>query len=239
MRRGHAGPHRRFAYRGALSRPPRGRTHPTNDRPMLNRHARAVTTKIFTPLAHLLLRMGLTPDAVTVAGTVGVVACALVLYPTGHLLVGSVAIGVLVLSDTVDGIMARASGRTGRWGAYLDSTLDRFGDSAVFAGLAVWFVRGGGSDATAGLALACLVLGSIVSYAKARAEGLGFTANVGVAERGERLLAVLLGAALVGAGVPLPVLQVILGLLAVASLVTVAQRMSTVRRQALAAAAEA
>ncbi|WP_432524237.1 phosphatidylinositol phosphate synthase [Kineococcus sp. SYSU DK006] len=210
---------------------------------MLNRYARAVITKVLAPVAHLLLRMGLTPDAVTFLGTLGVVASALVLYPTGHLFWGSIAVTFFVFSDTLDGIMARATGRSGKWGAYLDSTLDRFGDGAVFGGLAVWFARGGphgGDDPlAAGLALLCLVLGSIVSYAKARAEGLGFTANVGIAERSDRLVAVLVGAALTGLGVPLVFLQVVLGLLAVASLVTVVQRMATVRRQAVAAAAAA
>ncbi len=87
---------------------------------------------------------------------------------------------------------------------------------------------------TAGLALVCLVLGSTVSYVKARAEGLGFTANVGLAERGERIVAVLVGAGFVGLGVPLVFLQVVLALLALASAVTVVQRMAVVRRQALA-----
>jgi CDP-diacylglycerol--glycerol-3-phosphate 3-phosphatidyltransferase len=202
---------------------------------MLNRYARAVVTRFFTPLARFLLRCGVTPDVVTFAGTLGVVVSALVLYPLGHLFWGSLAVTVFVLSDTIDGIMARILGRSGKWGAYLDSTLDRFADSAVFGGLVIWFARGGNDELTAGLALACLVVGSIVSYAKARAEGLGYTANVGIAERGERMVAVLVGAGLVGLGVPLVFLQVVLGLLAVASLVTVVQRMSTVRRQALAA----
>ncbi|MFD0481061.1 phosphatidylinositol phosphate synthase [Kineococcus sp. GCM10028916] len=201
---------------------------------MLNRYARAVVTKVFTPLARLLLRLGVTPDMVTVFGTVCTVLSALVLYPTGHLFWASLAVTVFVLFDTIDGIMARILGRSGKWGAYLDSSLDRFADSAVFGGLVIWFARGGNDELTAGLALACLVFGSIVSYVKARAEGLGYTANVGIAERGERLVAVLVGAGFVGLGVPLPFLQVVLGLLALASVVTVVQRMSTVRRQALA-----
>lgn len=201
---------------------------------MLNRYARAVVTKVFTPLARLLLRLGVTPDAVTVFGTVCTVLSALVLYPLGHLFWASLAVTVFVLFDTIDGIMARILGRSGKWGAYLDSSLDRFADSAVFGGLVIWFARGGNDELTAGLALACLVFGSIVSYVKARAEGLGYTANVGIAERGERLVAVLVGAGFVGLGVPLPFLQVVLGLLALASVVTIVQRMSTVRRQALA-----
>ncbi|MEZ0492908.1 phosphatidylinositol phosphate synthase [Kineococcus sp. TBRC 1896] len=202
---------------------------------MLNTYGRAFATKLFTPIARFLLRCGITPDVVTVAGTVGVVACALGLYPTGHLFWGSLGATVFVLSDTIDGTMARIRGSSGKWGAYLDSSLDRFADAALFGGLVVWFGRGGASDLTAGLALACLVLGSTVSYVKARAEGLGYTANVGLAERGERIVAVLVGAGFVGLGVPLLFLQVVLALLALASAVTVVQRMATVRRQALAA----
>lgn len=200
---------------------------------MLNKYARAFVTKVFTPFARFLLRLGITPDMVTITGTLGVLVCALVLYPLGELFWGSLGVTIFVLSDTVDGTMARIRGRAGTWGAYLDSSLDRFADSAIFGGLVVWFARGGQSDLTAGLALACLVLGSIVSYVKARAEGLGYTANVGIAERGERMVAVLVGAGFVGLGVPLVFLQVVLALLAVASLVTVVQRMATVRRQAL------
>ena len=198
---------------------------------MLNR-LRGAMTRVMTPIADLLLARGVSPDAVTVTGTVLVVLVALVLYPTGHLLAGSLVIGLLVLTDSLDGVMARRSGRSSDWGAFLDSTLDRFADAAVFAGLVLWFSGTGDDRATAVLALACLVLGSIVPYARARAEGLGMTAAVGIAERADRLLAVLLATLLVGAGLPIEVLTVVLGLLAVASAVTVVQRMATVRHQA-------
>jgi CDP-diacylglycerol--glycerol-3-phosphate 3-phosphatidyltransferase len=125
------------------------------------------------------------------------------------------------------------SGRSGKWGAYLDSTLDRVGDSAIFGGLVLWYAGRGDDFLMAGLALACLILGSVVSYAKARAEGLGFTANVGIAERADRLVAVLVVTGLVGLGLPEVVLTIVLALLAVASLITVFQRMLLVRRQAL------
>jgi len=128
--------------------------------------------------------------------------------------------------------MARLSGRSSSWGAFLDSTLDRFADAAIFSGLVLWFVGRGDDRLTAGLALACLVLGSIVPYARARAEGLGMTAAIGIAERADRLFAVLLAAFLVGLGLTPVVLTVMLTLLAVASAVTVVQRMATVRRQA-------
>jgi len=138
-----------------------------------------------------------------------------------------------VFSDTLDGIMARRIGRSGKWGAYLDSTLDRVGDAAIFGGLVLWFAGDGDEAYMAALALACLILGSVVSYAKARAEGLGMTANVGIAERADRLVVVLAATGLVGWFLPEVVLAVVLGLLALASLVTVVQRMLEVRRQAL------
>jgi CDP-diacylglycerol--glycerol-3-phosphate 3-phosphatidyltransferase len=204
---------------------------------MLNRFARALFTRLLTPVAAVLLRLGVSPDAVTLVGTLGVSVGALWLYPTGHLLAGTLVITAFVFSDTVDGIMARSSGRSSTWGAYLDSPLDRVGDAAVFGGLVLWFTGGGDDRLTATLALACLCLGAVVSYAKARAEGLGMTANVGIAERADRLVAVLVTTGLVGLGLPDVVLTVVLAALALASLVTVVQRMLEVRRQALAAEA--
>ena len=200
---------------------------------MLSR-LRSGASRVFGPVADLLLRLGVSPDAVTVAGTLGVMVAALWLFPTGHRLAGARVIGALAVSDLVDGLMARKSGRASPWGAFLDSTLDRFGDAAVFTGLLLFLAGPEGDRWGAGAALACLVLGSIVPYARARAEGLGMTAAVGIAERADRLAAVLVAAALVGVGLPLVVLSVVLTLLAVASLVTVVQRMATVRRQALA-----
>ncbi|HET7660670.1 MAG TPA: CDP-alcohol phosphatidyltransferase family protein [Oryzihumus sp.] len=203
---------------------------------MLNRFARALFTRIFTPVARLFLKMGISPDVVTIVGTVGVCVGALAFYPFHQFFWGTVVIAVFVFSDTIDGVMARLSGRSSRWGAYLDSTLDRVGDSAIFGGLVLYYASAGHSAVMASLALACLILGSVVSYAKARAEGLGMTANVGIAERADRLVAVLLATGLVGLGLPEVVLGVVLGLLAVASLITVIQRMLTVRRQAFEAA---
>ena len=202
---------------------------------MLN-HLRGLMTKVMTPIAARLLRWRITPDAVTITGTVAVVLAALTLFPTGHLLAGSIVIAVFVLTDSLDGTMARLSGRSSSWGAFLDSTLDRFADAAIFSGLVLWFVGRGDDKLSAGLALACLVLGSIVPYARARAEGLGMTAAVGIAERADRLFLVLLATALVGSGLPAAVLTITLAVLAAASFVTIVQRMVTVRRQVEAAA---
>ncbi|WP_315095575.1 phosphatidylinositol phosphate synthase [uncultured Cellulomonas sp.] len=194
---------------------------------------RGAMTRFFTPVARVLLRLGVSPDAVTVAGTLVVVVTALWAFPTGHLLPGTLVIAVFVLTDSLDGVMARLSGRSGPWGAFLDSTLDRFGDGAIFAGLVLWFTAGGDDRTTAVLALACLVLGSIVPYARARAEGLGMTASGGIAERADRLALVLVATAAVGFGAPEVVLTVVLGLLALASAVTIVQRMTKVHRQAV------
>ncbi|WP_284982230.1 phosphatidylinositol phosphate synthase [Arthrobacter sp. efr-133-TYG-118] len=201
---------------------------------MLNRHARGFFTGLFSPLARFLLKVGVSPDAVTVVGTAGVVLGALILYPLGQLWWGSLLIAVFALSDVVDGIMAREQGRSGPWGNFLDSTLDRLADGAIFAGVAIWFFTGGGNGAIAVASLACLVLGMVVSYARAKAESLGFYANVGIAERAERLISVLLVTGLTGLGLPPVVLLVTLVLLAAATGVTVIQRMAAVREQAMA-----
>ncbi|MGL5866927.1 MAG: phosphatidylinositol phosphate synthase [Dermatophilaceae bacterium] len=204
---------------------------------MLNRYARAFATRVLGPVASLLLRLGVSPDVVTVIGTLGVCVGALAFYPRGEFVVGTLVITAFVFADTVDGIMARRLGRSSRWGAYLDSTLDRMGDAAIFGGLVLWYAGDGGNAYMAALALACLILGSVVSYAKARAEGLGMTADVGIAERADRLVTALVAVGLTGLlGLPMIVLGVVFSLLALASLVTVVQRILEVRRQALSAA---
>jgi CDP-diacylglycerol--glycerol-3-phosphate 3-phosphatidyltransferase len=203
---------------------------------------RAFWTKVFTPVAELLLRWGISPDTVTLVGTVGVCFGALVFFPRGHFLVGVLICTAFVFSDLVDGRMARLSGTTSRWGAFLDSTLDRFGDAAVFGGLVMYYVGPGDSQLLAGLALYCLVLGSITSYARARAESLGMEAKGGIAERSDRLVAILVMTGLAGLietitgqHWPLVLIPVTLGLLAVASTITVVQRILLVRGQARAA----
>lgn len=201
---------------------------------MLNSIARATFTRLFRPLARLLLRLGLTPDAVTVIGTVGVCAGALIFYPLGQLFWGTVIITFFVFCDMLDGIMAREMGRKSTWGAFLDSTLDRLADSAVFVGLALWSFLAVRDSLTALLALACLVTGSLVSYVRARGEGLGVSASGGIAERADRLLVTLVITGLVGLGLPSVVLTVTLGVLTVLCAVTVTQRMASVHQQLLA-----
>jgi CDP-diacylglycerol--glycerol-3-phosphate 3-phosphatidyltransferase/CDP-diacylglycerol--inositol 3-phosphatidyltransferase len=201
---------------------------------MLNRF-RAFFTRIFKPAARLLLRLGVSPDAVTLVGTLGVVAGALVFFPRGQLLVGVLVITAFVFSDLLDGTMARISGSPSKWGAFLDSTLDRLGDAAIFGGLVMYYAGPGHSNWLAALALYCLVMGSVTSYVRARAESLGMQAQGGLAERADRLVAIL---AMTGLSdiFNLPVLiPVTLAALAVASTITVFQRVLAVRSQAKAA----
>jgi CDP-diacylglycerol--glycerol-3-phosphate 3-phosphatidyltransferase len=197
---------------------------------------RAFWAKVFTPVARLFLRLGISPDAVTVVGTLGLCAGALVFFPRGDFLVGVLVCTAFVFSDLVDGLMARMSGQSSSWGAFLDSTLDRFGDAAVFAGLAMYYVGPGDSEPLAALAIYCLVLGSITSYARARAEALGMHAKVGIAERADRLVAILVMTGLADIFNVLVLIPVTLGALAVASTVTVFQRILLVRSQAKATA---
>jgi CDP-diacylglycerol---glycerol-3-phosphate 3-phosphatidyltransferase len=194
---------------------------------------RAYWARLMAPLARLLLRLGVSPDAVTFVGTLGVAAGALIFFPQGELAIGVVVVTVFVFSDMVDGQMARLSDRTSSWGAFLDSTLDRIGDAAVFAGLVLWFAGGGDALWLAALALYCLVMGNLTSYARARAESLGMQAKGGIAERADRLVLILVATFFADVLGFRPLLVAALVLLAVASTVTVVQRMVGVRRQAL------
>jgi CDP-diacylglycerol--glycerol-3-phosphate 3-phosphatidyltransferase len=193
---------------------------------------RAPLSKLIAPLGRSLARAGVTPDAITVLGTVGATASALIFFSQGRFFTGTLLVWAFVMLDMVDGAVARAGGLTTRFGAVLDSSCDRIADSAVFASLAWWFARHDHPQLLAA-SLLCLVLGSLTSYIKARAEGMGLTANVGVAERTERLIIVLVGTGLTGWPFHVPYAQAIsLWLLVAASAVTVAQRFATVRTQA-------
>jgi CDP-diacylglycerol--glycerol-3-phosphate 3-phosphatidyltransferase len=193
---------------------------------------RPVVGRVADPLVNRLLAWGVTPDAVTATGTLGVVAAALVFYPGGHFFVGTLVITFFVLTDTIDGALARKRGISSRFGAWLDSTCDRVADGAVFGGLALWYAGRGDDDVLLAVTLFVLVSSLVVSYEKARAEGLGMTCDVGIAERPERLIIVLAAAGLVGLGVPDVLLAGALWLLAVLSAVTLVQRLREVKRQA-------
>ncbi len=202
---------------------------------MLNLRVRAPLGRLLAPVGDRLARTRLTPDALTVVGTVGVAGGALGFYTRGVFFLGTVVITVFVFSDLLDGTLARARGSSGPWGAFLDSTADRIGDGAVFGSLVIYYAGRGHSVPLAAAALASLIGGFVTSYAKARAGSLGLACNVGFAERAERLIVVLVAAGLYGLGVPY-LLPAALWFLAVATTVTAGQRFAEVRRQARRAA---
>ncbi|MBA8794941.1 CDP-diacylglycerol--glycerol-3-phosphate 3-phosphatidyltransferase [Friedmanniella endophytica] len=198
---------------------------------------RGAWTAVIAPIAAFFVRRNVSPDVITVVGTVGVCVGALVCFPNGWLWQGVVVITLFVFADMVDGQMARSTGRSSRWGAFLDSSLDRLGDGAVFGGIVLFFVGRHAVDhpyptVWAAVALWALVLGQLTSYVKARAESLNFTTVGGLAARADRLLVILLGAFLAGLGVPWA-LEIAVTLLALGSSVTVVQRIAQVRRQAV------
>jgi CDP-diacylglycerol--glycerol-3-phosphate 3-phosphatidyltransferase len=198
---------------------------------VLNIHARSFFAKAVGPLGARLARAGVTPDVITIVGTVGAVASALVFFTRGAWFTGTLLVWGFVMLDLVDGAVARAGGRASKFGAVLDSSCDRIADAAVFGSLAWYFAR---HDERWMLlaAMLCLVLGSLTSYIRARAEGVGLTATVGIAERADRLIIVLVGTGLTGKPFGVPYVQAVaLWLLVAASTITVVQRFATVYRQ--------
>jgi CDP-diacylglycerol--glycerol-3-phosphate 3-phosphatidyltransferase len=173
--------------------------------------------------------MHVSPDAITVLGTSLAVATALICFPTGRFILGPILIALFAFSDLLDGTMARMQGTSGPWGNFLDATLDRVADGAIFGGLIWWGLNT--DDVWIGVSAAlALITGQVTSYAKARAEAVGASANVGVAERAERLIIILIATFLTGVGVPyvLPIALWIIGILGV---ITVVQRIIHVRGQ--------
>lgn len=194
-----------------------------------NPAARRVVGTVIEPVARLLLRLRVSPDAVTLFGTFSVVLVALVCLPQGWFVPAVLIILVLAFSDLLDGTMARISGTSGPWGNFLDSTLDRVADGAIFGGLALYGAFNDQPWITAAAVFA-LVAGQVTPFAKARAEAVGATANVGIAERAERLILIGIAVLLAGFGVPY-VLPAMLWVLGVLGVVTIVQRVVTVRRQ--------
>lgn len=198
--------------------------------PMLQSSLRAPITKIITPLCRGLLKIGLTANWVTVIGTLASVIAAITLIPSGHFFAASITLTAFVLFDTIDGTMARLS-PTGanKWGALLDSTLDRVSDG-VLLGALFWYLHKS-SQTLEIVVLVNILTGFLISYIKARAESLDLECNGGFAERTERLIITLFSMGLAGLGVPY-VLAIGLWILLIASLVTVYQRFMLVYRAA-------
>ena len=197
---------------------------------MLNLFARAHVSRVTTPVGRWLVARGVSPDVVTVVGTVGTAVAAVWFIPRGQLFLGALLATVFVLFDMIDGAMARARGFSTPFGAVLDSVCDRIADGVLFAAI-TWWCLASGQQALGVAALVCLVAGQVISYIKARAEGAGLTADGGLVERPERLIASLVGTGFEGLGIPFS-LAVALWLLAAGSVWTVGQRIAAVHRSA-------
>jgi CDP-diacylglycerol--glycerol-3-phosphate 3-phosphatidyltransferase len=197
---------------------------------MLQESLRAPVTKLITPICRGLIRIGVSANMVTAAGALFTMAAAILTFPKGQLFFGTLLIVVFVLFDLLDGTIARLSAKgSNAWGALLDSTLDRLTD-AVILGSVLWYLISK-DDALVPLVLVTIVLGFLISYIKARSESLGIECNGGFAERTERLIIVLTTTGFAGLGVPY-IMGIGFWVLAIASLVTVLQRLQIVYKGA-------
>jgi len=173
---------------------------------------------ILAPIVRLAIAMHLTPNTITVIGVV-ITLAASILVGLGWLVVGAAVLTAGSLLDAVDGALARAQGGGTAFGSFLDSTLDRAGEAILYTGIAVWFMRSLAEPMWPVLAVLVALAGSfMVSYSRARAEGIGLSASVGLAPRTERLVLVISGIALAGLGLT----QVLIGILVLIAVLTVA-----------------
>lgn len=189
---------------------------------MLQKSLRAPVTRIITPICRGLLKAGLTANAVSAIGAAGSAISAIYFYSRGEFLIGTIVTVLFVLSDMLDGTMARLAQTGSKWGALLDSTLDRITDSAVLGSVAYYLSKQ--NDRLLPVVLTALVAGGLVSYIKARAESLNIECNGGLAERTERLIIAFLAIFLAGFSIDY-VLAIGMWVLAIASTYTVFERM--------------
>ena len=195
---------------------------------MISSALKPAVTKVINPVARLALRAGLTPNQVTTFGTLATLTSALYFYPREDFFLGTLVISLLILSDLFDGAMARISDKgPSAWGAFLDSTLDRIADAALLIGLAIALVKN--EDGLVYVVLAALVTGFLIPYIRAKAEALSIECSVGIAERTERLIIVLVAIGFHGLGVPY-ILAIGMWLLAGLGVVTTLQRVYAVHK---------
>ena len=196
-----------------------------------NANARRSVARFIDPVASTLLRLKVTPDGITWFGCGATVVISVVFLAQGKFLIGAILFGAFSLIDLVDGTMARMLGTAGPWGAFLDSTLDRISDSAVICALIYFYVNTvtDNSQLAVVAGIVSLVMSLMTSYARAKAESLDAKCTVGIAERAERNLIIWL--ALLISGIFVDVMPYALVLLAVASTITVVQRILFVRNQ--------
>jgi CDP-diacylglycerol--glycerol-3-phosphate 3-phosphatidyltransferase len=196
---------------------------------LLSARAKEAGRALLAPIVRLAMALHLTPNSITVIGFV-IVAGAAILVGTGNLLAGAVILTAGSLLDAVDGALARATGAGTTFGSFLDSTLDRAAEAVLYGGIVAYFLRSS-SDPTAPVLLALVALGGsfMVSYTRARAEGIGLTASVGLAPRMERLVLTFAGIGLAGLGFEFALIAA-LGIVAVLSVATTVQRIWHVHR---------
>ena len=195
---------------------------------MISSALKPAVTRLINPLARAALRVGLTPNSVTILGALGLIISASYFYSNEQYFVGTLVITAFALSDLFDGAMARISekGATS-WGGFLDSTIDRVTDSAIVISLALPLIRN--EDVLAYPAIVALVTGVLIPYIRAKAESFNIACSVGITERTERLIIILVAAGFHGLGVPY-ILAIGIWSLAVLGLVTVFQRLQVVRK---------
>jgi CDP-diacylglycerol--glycerol-3-phosphate 3-phosphatidyltransferase len=195
---------------------------------MVSSAFKPAVNRFIAPIARAAIKVGITPNAVTLIGTIGAIASAAYFYPRGELFLGTLAIIVFALSDLFDGAIARISS-TGpsAWGGFLDSTCDRLTDSAIVGSLIVFSLLD--ENGLELVLVGALVAGSLVPYIRAKAESYGIACTVGVAERTERLILLLTAAGFHGLGVPY-IFAVGVWLLFILSTITAMQRIWVVRR---------
>jgi len=190
---------------------------------VLQSSIKAPVTRFITPLCQLLIRLGVSANMVSAAGGIGSTLTAVFAFSSGHFFWGMVLCVFFVLFDLLDGTIARLSDSGGsRFGALLDSTLDRVTDSAVIGSVAYFLNKS--SDKLVPVLITALVAGALVSYIKARAEALGTACSGGLAERTERLIIIFVGIGLAGLHVHYA-LAVAAWLLAAVSVYTVVERL--------------
>jgi CDP-diacylglycerol--glycerol-3-phosphate 3-phosphatidyltransferase len=195
---------------------------------MLQESLRAPVTRLITPICSGLLRIGVSANAITALGALGTIISALLTYTNGHFFVGTLLIIFFVLFDLLDGTIARLSQKgSNSWGALIDSTLDRLTDALILGSITWYLIKL--EDPIVPVLLIATVLGFLISYIKARSESLGISCNGGFAERTERLIIVLATTGLAGLGIPY-VLGIGFWILAIASFITVFQRLAIVYR---------
>lgn len=196
---------------------------------LLSARVKETGRALLAPIVRLAMRLHLTANTVTVIGFL-VVAAAAGLVAGGNLLAGAALLTAGSLLDAVDGALARATGGTTPFGGFLDSTLDRAAEALLYAGVAGYFLFTAAEPAwPVLLALTALTASFLVSYSRARAEGLGFSAEVGLAPRVERLVLVIAGIALAGLGFEIGLIGAML-VVTVLAIATTAQRIWHVQR---------